>query len=170
MYDYVTEEASPAVKRAARREWELDHAALNAVFQAKETSHLQMLLDKDIYSNPAYQKLPKFRQLAVSSYFRGVCDAIARIAGVTIPLAVAERPKSAPPVKSKNKKRTSPKRPKSQAPELYPSNGIRTPLPEWLHTPPDVTLHSPMPTPTILPPSPFPFAADLGGENVGIHP
>lgn len=136
MITNIEESTSPLVKRQARIEWALDHIVLDAVFKAKETEHLKLLLERDIYASPDYVKLPKYRQLAVEAYFRGVCDAIARVAGAQAPTIAIERPKAAPRTTPKRK----PGRPK-KVPSLYPSKGIHTPIPEWVHT-------------TIIPPPP----------------
>lgn len=118
--------ASKSVVRAHRHEWELSYEVLDAVFKAKETAHLQILLDERVYENPIYEKLPKFRQIALQAYFRGVCDALARVAGVKVPHV---QPKSIPPKKVRKTR--------VKKPNLYPTplNPIRTPVPEWLNRP-----------------------------------
>lgn len=150
---FDTPQVSPATRRAAAHEWELSHVVLNTVFMARDTQQLRQLLEAQVYAHKYYDKLPKYRQLALEAYFRGVCDAVARFAGATVPL-VAEKPKSIPPVR-KNKpraKRVS-KTPAAQhVPVMYPTNPPTSPLPGWI-------------TPTIIPPptvhqpaSPFPPA------------
>jgi hypothetical protein len=141
--------ASPTIKRQARHEWELDFKVLESVFQARETMHLKLLLEQNVYGDSRYIKLPKFRQVALEAYFRGVVDAVSKMAGVQAPLIAATRPKSSPPKKGKNRQQVS-----KAPPPLYPSPMAPTsPLPDWAR-------------PTIIPPptlhSPFPPAADLG--------
>ena len=137
MYTEHTDTASKTVLRQQRVEWELSYVTLNAVFQAKETNHLKMLLDRDIFDNPDYQKLPKFRQLALQAYFRGVCDAVARVAGVTVPQV---KIKSVPPKKTRKTR---------VKPDIRPVTPIPTPLPPWADIPRPELLHR---SDTILPP------------------
>lgn len=142
-------EASPTIRRQAKHEWELDHKVLDAVFAAKETLHLKALLEHDVYADPRYLKLPKYRQLALEAYFRGVIDAVSRVAGVTAPLIAANRPKTVPPKVGKNKRKKT-----MVPPPLYPSQGRQTPIPGWT---------SELPPPGTLIHSPFPPASDLHG-------
>lgn len=143
--------ASPAIRRQAAHEWALDHVVLDSVFAAKETLHLKALLEQNVYADPRYLRLPKYRQVALEAYFRGVVDAVSRVAGVSAPLIAASRPKTAPPKKGKNKTKTT-----MVPPPLYPSQGKQTPIPGWTTElpPPNVMIHAP---------TPFPFAADFHG-------
>jgi hypothetical protein len=146
---------SPATKRAAAHQWELSHVVLNTVFMARDTSQLRQLLDTQVFQHKYYNRLPKYRQIALEAYFQGAVDAISRQSGLSVPLQ-AERPKSIPPARKNRPKAT--KKPQQQVskapPPLYPSPMAPTsPLPDWAR-------------PTIIPPptlhSPFPPAADLG--------
>lgn len=112
--------------------------------------HLKALLEQDVYADPRYAKLPKYRQIALEAYFRGVVDAVSRIAGVTAPLIAATRPKTQPPKKGKNKKTIVP-------PPLYPSQGKTSQVPNWVTElpPPNALIHSP---------TPFPFASDYSTQ------
>lgn len=141
--------ASPATKRAAKHEWELSHIVLQTVFLARDTAQLQQLLQRDVYEHKYFAKLPKYRQIALDAYFRGVCDAVARVAGIVAPLST-ERPKTVPPPRKNKPRKTVP--PVSKTP-MYPTpNAPTAPLPDWAR-------------PTMIPPptlhSPFPPAADL---------
>lgn len=136
--------ASPIIKRQARHEWELDHVVLDAVFKAKETTHLKALLERDVYADPRYVKLPKYRQMALEAYFRGVIDAVSRVAGVSAPLIAATKPRTVPPKTGKNKKGS---KKTIVPPPLYPTpQGKQTPVPSWTsELPPPGLLHSPFP-------------------------
>lgn len=147
-----SDNASPATKRAAKHEWELSHVVLQTVFLARDTAQLQQLLQRDVYGHAHFQKLPKYRQIALDAYFRGVCDAVARVAGIVAPLS-AERPKTVPPPRKNRPKKTVPPTKERTPASMYPTpNAPTSPLPDWAR-------------PTIIPPptlhSPFPPAADL---------
>lgn len=146
--------ASPTTRRAARSEWELDYIVLDSVFQAKETLHLKALLEQNVYSDPRYNRLPRYRQVALEAYFRGVIDAVSRVAGVSAPLISAQKPKSVPPKKKGRKTDKTTMVP----PPLYPTpRGKTTPIPEWTSElpPPNTLLHQNA--------TPFPFAVDYHG-------
>ncbi len=141
------DQASKTVKRQANYEWELGFLTLEAVFAARGMDHLKSLLDAGIYNNPKYQNLPKFRQVALQAYFRGVCDAIARTAGVQTPEIASVAPKSRPPKKTRKV---------SVKPKLHPTpKAPKAPLPAWVDSirPPE---EKPRPhaRATILPPPP----------------
>lgn len=120
------------------------------MFLARDTQQLQQLLQRDVYEHRYFAKLPKYRQIALDAYFRGVCDAVARVAGIVAPLS-AERPKTVPPPRKNRPKKTNP--PPKAPTSMYPTpNAPTAPLPDWAR-------------PTMIPPptlhSPFPPAADL---------
>lgn len=140
--------ASKTVKRQANYEWELSFLTLEAVFQAKGLNQMKKLLEAGVYENPKYQHLPKFRQVALQAYFRGVCDALARTANVEIPVA-SFAPKSRPPKKTRKV---------AVKPVLHPTpKAPRIPLPPWVDSmrPPAEKLLTERPRArarTILPP------------------
>lgn len=139
------ETASRQVKRQARYEWELDHQVLDAVFTARSAAHMQQQLREQVYDDPRYTKLPKYRQIALEAYFRGVADAVARLGGakpITIP----------PPAVAKEKPRARPsERPKrntTPAPAVTVNNPkapVVDELPPWVqHLPAGVgAVHAP---------------------------
>lgn len=119
-------QASKTVKRQANYEWELGYITLEAVFAARGIDHLKKLLEAGIYNNTKYQNLPKFRQVALHAYFRGVCDAIARTAGIEAPTIASVAPKSRPPKKTR---KTAVK------PKLHPTpHAPKAPMPAWVDT------------------------------------
>lgn len=139
------DQGSPATKRAAKHEWELSHVVLQTVFMARDTAQLSQLLTANIYEHKHYDKLPRYRQLSLEAYFRGLCDAIAHMAGGTAMLG-QERPKTVPPPR-KNKPRAKVKTP-SKPPQLFPTpTAVQTPLPDWARPTivPPPTLHAPFP-------------------------
>lgn len=133
-------EVSPTIRRQARHEWELDFVVLDSVFQAREAAELQKLLVANVYADPRYVKLPKYRQIALEAYFRGAVDAISRMQ-LPAPMFSPQRPKTVPPKKGKNK----PKRTKTMIPPppLHPSNGAPAAPPPWASVPmPSTLIHS----------------------------
>jgi hypothetical protein len=136
--------ASPAVKRQARYEWELDHIILDAAWGARNTQDLRQQLDKKVFSDPRYDRIPKYRQIALEAYTRGVLDAMARFAKLPeSAVPHVERPKARPSDRPKRGSKTVP-------PSLHPTPRAGTAdLPGW----------------TMPPPPPFPPAADLGGAH-----
>lgn len=131
--------ASKTVQRQASYHWELNHVVLDLVFSARDTLHMQEMLGDKLYSDPGFQKLPLYRQLAIDSYLAGVLDGLARTTLGAV--ARPDRPKSVPPKKGKNKQKSVP-------PKLYPSNGSVYPIPQYINPGPQAYLHAP-PVPTV---------------------
>lgn len=153
MHASQVEHASHVVKRQARYEWELDHLILESVFSAGSAGQLKDLVQHTVFNDPKYGKLPKYRQIALEAYFRGAMDALARVSGAPrAPAVAALGLKTAPRKAAKKRTKVDPQ------PQLYPSQGIRTPVPEYFR---------PISVPPPEHPQPWPFASDLGVASYG---
>lgn len=134
MIPTVTESASRTVKRQAAYEAELDSRLIECVFSAGTPAQLKELVERTVFSDVKYAQLPKYRQIALEAYFRGVMDALARVSGVHAPPISMARVRTSPPPRPKKARK-----PRTTTP-LHPTQptAIKTPVPSWLfqHMPP----------------------------------
>lgn len=101
--------ASPKTKRAVRREFELEHEALECVFAANNVRDFKLMMEARILQDVRFERLPVYRQTNVDAYVRGCLDTIARMNG----LPVSQAPDSVQP-KPRQPTSRPPKRPSAR--------------------------------------------------------
>lgn len=101
--------ASPKTRRTVRYEYELEHEALDCVFDSNTAQDFRFQVNSRVMDDPRFAQLPAYRQIAVDAYIRGALDYAARSKGVGLAEAPdAVQPKPRVYAISKAKKRKEP--------------------------------------------------------------
>lgn len=88
--------ASPKTRRTVRYEYELEHEALDCVFDSNNAQDFRFQVRARVLEDHRFDQLPSYRQVAIDAYIRGALDYAARSKGVDIsqvPDAVRPQPR-----------------------------------------------------------------------------
>lgn len=110
--------ACPKVKRQARYQAELSGEVINTIFAATSPGELTANMAVRVFNNEKFDRLPKYRQVAMEAYAQGALDAMARLAGQH---AAHARPATQPPKAAPRVRRP---RMASQAPAPMPQSAL----------------------------------------------
>lgn len=111
--------ACPKVKRQARYQAELSGEVIDTIFASTSPGELTANMAVRVFNNEKFDRLPKYRQVAMEAYAQGALDAMARLAGSH---AAHARPSTPPPTA----KIPRPRRPRmaSQKPSAPPPSAL----------------------------------------------